>query len=105
MLLDRSLAHLHRLEQAKAPSAHILASWRRDALILALLAVRPLRLANLTPLRVGHELIRDAEVFRLCIPASETKSSREIMLDRPAILSVPLERYLRRDRPFLLGEH
>src|SRR5204863_501319 len=79
--------------------------WRRDALILALLAVRPLRLANLTTLRAGQELIRDAEGFQLSIPASETKSRREIMLNVPAILTGPLERYLRRERPFLLGKH
>ncbi|MFL5335387.1 MAG: hypothetical protein ACJ8H8_19930 [Geminicoccaceae bacterium] len=37
-LLDRALDHLAQLENAAAPSTHIMTSWRRDALILTLLA-------------------------------------------------------------------
>ena len=102
-LLQGAMARWRQLEKVAAPSEHIRASWRRDALILALLAARPLRLGNLTSLRIGQELIREPDGYRLRVDGSETKNRRPIRFELPDILTCMLDHYLRHERPFLLG--
>jgi integrase len=102
-LLRRALTRWRQLAWMAAPSEHLRAAWRRDALILALLAARPLRLANLTGLRLGRDLIREEAGYQVRVDGSETKNRRPIHFVLPAVLTNPLDHYLHHERPFLLG--
>jgi integrase len=84
------------------------ALWRavryRDGLMIALLALRPLRLRNLVGLELGRTLCagKDSE-YGIVFGASETKTGKPIEIGWPADLEPQLRRYLDRYRPRLLG--
>jgi integrase len=77
----------------------------RDGLLIALLAARPLRLANVAGLRVGRHLVRDdtGDGYRLLIAGAETKAGRPLEQPLPAALAPFLTRYLEHWRPLLLS--
>src|SRR5262249_11350421 len=76
----------------------------RDGVLIAFLALRPLRLKNLTGLRLAVHLRRgESGMWRIHIPASETKNRETIDWVVPADLSLLLDRYLAENRPALLG--
>ena len=75
----------------------------RDGLVVALLACRPLRMANLGGLRLDYHLIRSGDGFRIDIPAAETKTGRPIEMFFPEVLLPALCRYLEIHRPLLLA--
>lgn len=78
----------------------------RDSLMLALLAARPLRLGNFTHLQLGRHLTQDSNIWRIDIPASETKTNQPLSFDVPKFLTFYLEAYLHRVRPtFLPSSH
>ena len=66
----------------------------RDGLMIALLALRPLRLGNFAGLRLGLQLRRAGEGWWLCIPPEATKNRRPIEQPFPERLVPWLERYL-----------
>jgi integrase/recombinase XerD len=75
----------------------------RDGLMIALLALRPLRLRNLVGLEIGRTLFAAAEnEHRIVIGASDTKTQKPIDLEWPADLEPQLQRYLDHYRPRLL---
>jgi integrase len=71
----------------------------RDGLMIALLATRPLRLANLAQLELGRELVQRAAGWWLEIPGAATKSGELIELPFPDDLVEALEIYLAVWRP------
>ena len=73
----------------------------RDGLIIALLALRPLRRANFTALEIGRHLLRRGETWWLMIPAAEVKNRRPIELPFPESLTAALQCYLSTYRPAL----
>jgi integrase len=73
----------------------------RDGLAIALLAMRPLRLANLMGLRVGEELRRVDGRWWIMIPATQTKNRRPIEARFSPLLLGELAFYLDRVRPLL----
>ena len=76
----------------------------RDGLTIVFLALRPLRLRNLTALRLGVHLRRhDSGMWRIHVPACETKNRETIDWVVPEDLALFLERYLTVDRPELLA--
>jgi len=76
----------------------------RDGVIIVFLALRPLRLKNLTGMRLGvHLRRRDSGTWRIQVPASETKNRETIDWVVPEDLALFLERYLAVDRPGLLA--
>jgi integrase/recombinase XerD len=76
----------------------------RDGLMIALLALRPLRLTNYAGLRVGVHLHETSTGYRIDIPGSETKSGRPIELPVPDTLVVRMRCYLREHRRLLVGQ-
>lgn len=66
----------------------------RDALMLALLAARPLRVKNLTALELGRHLVQTEEGWLISIPADETKTNQPISFELPESLVPWFERYL-----------
>jgi integrase len=79
----------------------------RDGLIIAVLAVAPMRRSNLAGLTLGQNLQRAGGIWTVVLKASETKNRRALEYDLPARLGSALERYLERFRPVLFesAEH
>jgi integrase len=66
----------------------------RDALMLALLAARPLRVKNFSALELGRHLVDLEDGWFITIPAEETKSRQPISFELPEPLMLWFERYL-----------
>jgi integrase/recombinase XerD len=79
-----------------------LATLFRDGLMVATLAYRPFRLANITSIELGRHLQRLGEVYWLAFKANETKTSCAIEAPFPDELVPYLQRYLDHYRPLLL---
>jgi len=90
-------------EAHTAPDRLIDAVRYRDGLIIAWLALRPLRKRNIAALEIDRHLVRDRQGWRIQIPAAETKAHVPIDVPVPAILNEPLAHYLDVVRPLLLG--
>lgn len=92
-----ALAELEHLPTSDLPLKQALAY--RDALMLALLAARPLRKKNVTALELGRHVIRTGDSWLITIPAEETKTCQPISLELPEALEPWFERYLSEVRP------
>jgi len=75
----------------------------RDGLLIALLALRPLRLRNLTGLILDHTLVCRGTRWWIEFSAAETKGREVIEVPWPAALVEALETYLSRHRGVLSG--
>ena len=75
----------------------------RDGLMIAFLALRPLRLRNFTTLTLGESLMRQGTGWWIVLAAEVTKNRRPLELPFPDTLVPALEHYLARVRPWLLG--
>lgn len=71
----------------------------RDGLMIALLALCPIRLKNFAALRLGQEMTRIGETWWIILNVSQTKSGRPDERPIPAQLTAPIERWLARWRP------
>lgn len=103
LLLDaaiRAMTRLHNAQQRK--SSRRTAERYRDALIVAFLATRPVRLENLTAIEILRHLTRRQDAYWCCFAASETKEGQALEFPMPAMLTVWLDRYLEVHRPLLL---
>lgn len=74
----------------------------RDGLMIALLAARPVRLANLVSIEINRHLERQGEEYWLIFPAEEVKTRRHLEFPLPRDLIEPLQVYLSRHRPILM---
>jgi integrase/recombinase XerD len=77
----------------------------RDGLMIAFLAARPLRLANLVDLALDRTLVFRGEQWWIQIPALQTKTKQPIELSWPESLVSALVTYLSCHRPFLAECH
>ena len=68
----------------------------RDGLMIAFLALCPVRLANLAQMHVGEHLRFEGELVRVTFPAHEMKSGRSLEFDWPHELRPALDFYLKR---------
>lgn len=75
----------------------------RDGLAIALLACRPLRMANLSGLRLGYHLTRLGQGYRIDIPGSETKTGLPLEMSFPEELLPAFSQYIAVHRPLLLA--
>ena len=75
----------------------------RDGLMIALLAVRPLRVSNMASIRIGHHLVGRGQSWLLVFEAHEVKNRRPLELPFPDGLTPYLDRYLEHWRPVLVG--
>jgi integrase len=74
----------------------------RDAFMVALLALRPFRLANFTAIEMGRHLVRRGHGYWIQFEAAETKTWVPLEAPFPDKLLPYLERYLRVYRPIFL---
>jgi integrase len=70
--------------------------------MIALLALRPIRLRNLTALELRRTLLQNPAGWCITIPAEETKTHRKIEVEWPSALVAALATYLELHRPVLL---
>jgi hypothetical protein len=59
----------------------------RDALMLAMMAARPLRLKNFTNIRIGKHLLHQATAWVILIPGEETKNGQTLEYALPSSLN------------------
>jgi integrase len=75
----------------------------RDGLVIALLALRPMRRRNLAGLALGTTLQRVGGRWLILVPPEETKTGVPIELPWPEVLAPHLEIYLSEHRPRLVA--
>jgi integrase len=75
----------------------------RDGLIIALLALIPLRRRTVTALRIGQHLLKSGRLWVLDIPAADTKAGRSLDYPVSEHLSGRIDRYLAEFRNMITG--
>ena len=93
-LMDRAIADAVGLG---SPSSAQAVEYR-DGLIVALLALIPIRRRTLAALRIGKHLVKSGQLWALDIPAVDTKTRRELDYPVSAELSARIDVYLSKFR-------
>ena len=77
----------------------------RNGLMIALLAVRPVRLSNLAMIEIGHHLLQHGAGYNLSFQPAETKTGTDLLtnIPFPAALLPNLDHYLTHHRPILIA--
>ena len=76
-----------------------------DGLMIALLAARPVRRANLLSIQIGNHLECQGDNFWLTFQADEVKTRRTLEFPLPRALTPPMQHYLDTYRPFLIARN
>jgi integrase len=107
VLADRLLkAGLTLVEEAEsfAPTPRRLARGVRNGLMIAFLALYPLRIKNFATLRIGESIKKIEGHWWLIIDVKKTKTRRLDERRVPAFMTETIDRYVIRHRPILLGK-
>lgn len=91
-LLEFGLGLMDRAEKMNV--RRLSAVLYRDGLMIALLALRPLRRRNLTELTIGGDLFGNGLAWSINIPAAASKTHQPLLYQWPQELVEPLNRYL-----------
>jgi integrase len=91
-------------EAAAIGNADAAALRYRDGLLIAWLALLPLRRRNLMGLELERQLTRQASGWLVAIPGELTKNHQPLEMAVPAVLATALESYLAVHRPHLLAQ-
>jgi integrase len=75
----------------------------RDGLLIALLALIPLRSRTLTALRIDQHLVKNGDLWGLDIPAADTKTRRALDFPVSQELSARIDLYLEQFRSHIPG--
>ena len=75
----------------------------RDGLMIALLALCPIRLRNFAELGIGRQIRRIGETWWIILEAAETKSGRPDERPVPEMLTAHIDHWLERWRPLFLN--
>lgn len=104
-LMEQAATVLDDATVAQAKPQQRLAAARdfRDGLMIALLALRPLRVTNFLGISMEHHLRRAGNRAILSFEAAETKTKRPIEATWPAELLPSLDRYFDQVRPILMA--
>jgi site-specific recombinase XerD len=101
-LLELGIGVMEAIEDAPTVRPGDAATRYRNGLIIALLALRPMRSRNLLMIRTNEHLVRTGDSYRVVFAAHETKNGRPLEFSWPEDLVPYLERYLGHYRPVLL---
>ena len=96
---------LSLIERATAFSGGEAALLHRDGLMIALLALVPLRRRNFASLRLHRNVIAIDDVWVIMLDESETKTHAPLEILWPDELIAPLRTYLNVHRPPASGDH
>jgi integrase/recombinase XerD len=103
LLLGTAINEMSRLHAAQQQQPSRWTAERyRDALMIAFLATRPVRLANLTTIELTRHLTREGPSYWCRFRADEIKDGVPLAFSLPASLTVWLDHYLSVHRPLLL---
>jgi integrase/recombinase XerD len=102
-LLTAGLSHMEGALAEDGLSPRGRAVRFRDGLMIALLALRPLRIKNFAGLRLGYHVRQTPLGYLIDLPGAETKNGRPFETMLPDELIVGFEDYLTVHRPALLG--
>ena len=98
-LMDRAVAEAEAAKRITKAQAFIY----RDGLIIALLALIPLRSRTLVALRIGKHLVKTGDLWALDIPAADTKTRRPLDYPISKELCTRIDLYLERFRRRIPG--
>ena len=100
-------AFMLKIARSETPLTHSMASRYRDAMILGILAHRPLRRRNIASLALGVHLTQDAGKWYCHVPHTETKDGRsiEFALPQDVGFAACFPYYLQTVRPKLLKQN
>ena len=97
--MDRAVADANAAQ--RIDKAH--AFQYRDGLLIALLALVPLRSRTLTALRVGQHLLKYGDLWGLDIPAADTKTRRALDFSVSREMSARIDLHLEQFRSCIPG--
>ena len=100
-LVEAGLALMQEARDAKSGSGGQARTFR-NGLIIALLAVCPIRGGSFASLTLGRSFLRIGDAWWIRLAASETKSGRPDERPAPAFLTSCVDEYLRSYRPRFL---
>lgn len=101
-LLKSALTYLDNIADLDVRGEFCRAGKFRDALVIAFLACRPIRLANLTGIILSDHLVEDDGIWRCAFGGHETKDKRPLEFSLPDLLVPYIKTYLEDYRPILL---
>lgn len=102
-LVDLGFALMRSIEDTDAKGGSYASLRFRDGLLIALLIHCPLRRRNLTALELDRHVYKEEGIWRIDIPATETKTGQAIRCPWPLALVDGLETYLSIHRKVLLA--
>jgi integrase/recombinase XerD len=98
-LIDLGRRHLEEAEIASSVDMPAAALQFRNGLIIALLAYRPMRIANLAAIEIDKHLVSQRDGWSLIFGDGETMQRRRVEFPFPGKLNAALDRYLSKYRP------
>jgi integrase len=101
VLVEAGLALIAEAENSRKMSKLGQARQIRNGLMVAMLAMHPIRLKNFADLEIGRNFVEIKGSWWIVLPASETKEGRPDERRIDDLLKPALDRYLKKYRPFL----
>jgi integrase len=105
VLLECGLTLMAEAEGSTTLSRLVQARQFRDGLMVAMLALHPIRLKNFASLEIGRNLVNIDGWWWIVLSATETKERRPDERRIDSLMTPSLETYLRKYRPLLEGRH
>ncbi|MBR1287728.1 site-specific integrase [Bradyrhizobium sp. AUGA SZCCT0177] len=103
VLVEAGLTLIAEAENSRRMSKLGQARQVRNGLMVAMLAMHPVRLKNFAALEIGRSLVEIKGSWWIVLSATETKEDRPDERRIDDLLQPALDRYLKKYRPFLAG--
>jgi integrase len=103
VLVEAGLTLIAEAENSRKMSKLGQARQVRNGLMVAMLAMHPIRLKNFADLEIGRNFVEIKGSWWIVLSASETKEGRPDERRIDDLLQPALDRYLKKYRPFLAG--
>ena len=103
VLVEAGLTLIAEAENSRKMSKLAQARQVRNGLMVAMLALHPIRLKNFADLEIGRNFVEIKGSWWIVLSASETKEGRPDERRIDDLLQPALDRYLKKYRPFLAG--
>jgi integrase len=103
VLVEAGLTLITEAENSRKMSKLAQARQARNGLMVAMLAMHPVRLKNFAALEIGRSLVEIKDSWWIVLSASDTKEDRPDERRIDDLLLLALDRYLKKYRPLLAG--
>jgi integrase len=105
VLVEAGLTLIAEAENSRKMSKLGQARQIRNGLMVAMLAMHPIRLKNFASLEIGRNFVEIKGAWWIVLSSSETKEDRPDERRIDDLLQPALDRYLKKNRPLLAGEN